>query len=152
MEEKIRNMMNKTDSIDVIGEVLDASIPDNIDHIQIEMERDYPNMTEGFREAQERALENFKQLQDKQYKLFLSKQYNYGPKNIAVRTNLETDDEIRRSLQGIWFRLLDKISRYEEMVFNNREDAVGESIIDTFIDTSVYSLICQVVSNKKWAR
>lgn len=144
--------LGNTDAIDLVGEIMDGIIPDNIDHIQEEMEKNYPNMTEGFRVAQELALQNFKNLQKKQYKLFLAKQYNYGPKNIAVRTKLESDSDIKRSLQGLWFRLLDKISRYEEMAFNNREDSVGESIIDTFVDISVYSLICQIVTNKKWAK
>ena len=39
----------------------------------------------------------FKRLQEQQYKVFCEKQMDYGPTNISVGTNLETDEEVKLS-------------------------------------------------------
>jgi hypothetical protein len=80
------------------------------------------------------------------------KQSNYGPGNIAVGTSLETEDDKKLSLTGLWFRVNDKIQRLKQLVVLNKEDLVGESLEDTFQDLSVYGIIAQIVSNGKWAK
>ena len=62
-----------------------------------QMEKEWPEMTKEFR-----------RLQKEQYELFLKKQHDYGPGNISVGTQLQTEDEVHLSLTGLWFRMNDK--------------------------------------------
>ena len=87
-----------------------------------------------------------------QYELFCKKQANYGPDNISVGSNLETKDDIKISLTGLWFRMNDKIQRLKQMVVQGKKDEVGEAIEDSYQDLSVYGIIAQIVSNGKWAK
>ena len=104
-------------------------------------EKQYPIMTK-----------EFKRILNDQYELFCKKQLNYGPENISVGTKLETPQEVKVSLTGIWFRVNDKIQRLKQLVLLNQEDLVGESIEDSFVDMSVYGIIAQIVSNGKWGK
>jgi len=106
-----------------------------------QVESEYPQMTN-----------EFKRIIFEQYELFCMKQSNYGPGNIAVGTSLQTKDDIKLSITGLWFRINDKIQRLKQLVVLNKEDVVGESIDDTFQDLSVYGIIAQIVSNGKWAK
>jgi hypothetical protein len=106
-----------------------------------EIEREYPEMTN-----------EFKSIMYQQYELFCMKQSNYGPSNIAVGTSLESNDDKKLSLTGIWFRAHDKIQRLKQLIIFNHNDNVGESIEDTLQDLSVYGIIAQIVSNGKWAK
>jgi len=106
-----------------------------------EIEREYPEMTK-----------EFKDIMFRQYELFCMKQSNYGPGNIAVGTSLQTNEDKKLSLTGIWFRVNDKIQRLKQLVVLSKEDNVGESVEDTLQDLSVYGIIAQIVSNGKWAK
>ena len=92
----------------------------------------------------------FKKIQEEMYETFCKKQRNYGPDNISVGSNLETDDEIKISLTGLWFRMNDKIQRLKQLVVLGQPDEVGENIQDTYEDMSVYGIIAQIVQKKKW--
>lgn len=94
----------------------------------------------------------FKKILKEQYEIFCRKQLNYGPDNISVGTRLETPEEIKVSLTGLWFRMNDKIQRLKQLVLFNKEDMVGEAIEDTYQDLSVYNIIAQIVSRGKWAK
>ena len=72
----------------------------------------------------------FRRLQREQYELFLHKQHDYGPGNISVGTQLQTPEEIKLSLTGLWFRMNDKIQRLKTLLMNNRESAVDEVIVN----------------------
>ena len=106
-----------------------------------EMEKQWPEMTA-----------EFKRIMFTQYELFCLKQSNYGPDNISVGSNLETKDDIKISLTGLWFRMNDKIQRLKQMVVQGKKDEVGEAIEDSYQDLSVYGIIAQIVSNGKWAK
>jgi hypothetical protein len=106
-----------------------------------EMENKFPIMTT-----------EFKRIQQMQYELFCAKQSNYGPDNISMGTTLEREDDRKLSLQGLFFRLNDKINRYKQMIMFNSRDAVGESLDDTFKDISVYGIIAQLVQSGKWGK
>ena len=82
--------------------------------------------------------------------LFCLKQSNYGPDNISVGSNLETEQEKKVSLTGLWFRMNDKIQRLKQLVIIGEPDTVGESLDDTFQDLSVYGIIAQIVKQKKF--
>lgn len=115
----------------------DEEMPDTVKHI----EAHFPEM-----------MAEFKRIQREQYLLFAAKQYNYGPDNISLGTTLEREQDRRLSLQGLFFRLNDKINRYKQMIMFGSQDAVGESLEDTFKDISVYGIIAQLVQNGKWGK
>lgn len=106
-----------------------------------QIESEYPEMTN-----------EFKRVMFEQYELFCMKQSNYGPGNISVGTSLQTEDDKKLSLTGLWFRINDKVQRLKQLIIFSKEDTVGESIEDTFQDLSVYGIISQIVSNGKWAK
>ena len=97
-------------------------------------------------------MEEYKRIMWEQYEMFCKKQKNYGPGNISVGTPLETKDDIRLSLTGLWFRMNDKIQRLKQLVVLGHNDEVGESEQDTFQDLSIYGIIAQIVQNKKWGK
>jgi hypothetical protein len=97
-------------------------------------------------------MEEYKRIMWEQYETFCKKQRNYGPGNISVGTALQTNDDIKLSLTGLWFRINDKVQRLKQMVVLGQPDEVGESVQDTFQDLSVYGIIAQIVSNGKWAK
>ena len=106
-----------------------------------EMEKKFPVMTA-----------EFKRIQQAQYELFCAKQSNYGPDNISMGSTLEREEDRKLSLQGLFFRLNDKINRYKQMIMFGSKDAVGESLDDTFKDISVYGIIAQLVQSGKWGK
>jgi hypothetical protein len=113
---------------------------------------DEPEVVKQVEEMYPEMTDEFKAIMFTQYELFCKKQLNYGPSNISVGTNLETDDDVKLSLTGLWFRMNDKINRLKQLVVLGQPDKVGESINDTYMDLSVYGIIAQIVSNKKWAK
>ena len=94
--------------------------------------------------------DEYKKIMMEQYVLFCKKHRNYGTSNINVGTNLETDKDVKLSLTGLWFRLNDKIQRLKQLVVLGEPDTVGESVKDTYQDLSVYGIIAQIVSLKKF--
>ena len=106
-----------------------------------EMEIKYPEMTK-----------EFKKIMMEQYEIFCAKQLNYGPDNISVGTRCETQEEIKLSLTGLWFRMGDKFNRLKQLVVLGKPDNVGESAQDTLQDLSVYGIIAQVVGRGKWGK
>ena len=107
----------------------------------LEMEEKFPIMTV-----------EFKRIQAEQYELFCRKQKNYGPDNISMGSTLEREEDRKLSLQGLFFRINDKINRYKQMIMFGSKDAVGESLDDTFKDISVYGIIAQLVQSGKWGK
>ena len=92
----------------------------------------------------------YKKIMMEQYIMFCKKHRNYGTGNINVGTNLETDNDVKLSLTGLWFRLNDKIHLLKHLVVLGEPDTVGESIQDTFQDMSIYGIIAQLVQQKKF--
>ena len=95
--------------------------------------------------------QEFRRLQMEQYRVFCEKQMDYGPGNISVGTNLETDEEVKMSLTGLWFRMNDKIQRMKTLLMSNQE-ANNEPLEDSFLDVSNYGIMSTIVSNKKWGK
>ena len=105
------------------------SEPRDYDVIE-QMEKEWPEMTK-----------EFKEIQRQQYELFLHKQHDYGPGNISVGTQLQTPEEIKLSLTGLWFRMNDKLQRMKTLLMNNRESAVkDEPLEDAYLDVTNYGL------------
>jgi hypothetical protein len=107
-----------------------------------QMEREWPEMTN-----------EFKKIQKEQYELFLHKQHDYGPGNISVGTQLQTPEEVKLSLTGLWFRMNDKIQRLKNLLMSGRDNAVeGETVEDAYLDVSNYGIMATVVSRGKWGK
>ena len=107
-----------------------------------QMEKEWPVMTA-----------EFKRLQKEQYELFLHKQHDYGPGNISVGSPLLTEEDIKLSLTGLWFRMNDKIQRLKTLLMSNRVNAVAdEPMEDAFLDVSNYGIMATIVKNGKWGK
>ena len=100
----------------------------------------------------QQTTDEFKKILNEMYVTFCKKQRNYGPSNISVGTNLETESDVKLSLTGLWFRINDKVQRLKQLVVLGQSDEVGESIQDTYEDLSVYGIIAQIVQRKKWGK
>ena len=120
----------------------ETTIGDNMDQVDAVkyIEEEYPE-----------TAKSFKEIQKEQYELFCKKQMDYGPKNISVGTDLRTDEDVKLSLTGLWFRINDKIERLKQLVVLDKA-AQNEPMIDAFSDLSVYGIIAQIVHRKKWGR
>ena len=94
----------------------------------------------------------FRVIQDEMYETFCRKQRNYGPGNVSVGTSLQTKEDVKLSLTGLWFRINDKINRLKQLVVLGEPDEVGESIQDTYEDLTIYGIIAQLVQRGKWAK
>ena len=95
----------------------------------------------------------FKKIQKEQFDLFCRKQHDYGPGNISVGTQLLTEDEIKLSLTGLWFRMNDKIQRLKTMLLDGRKAAVkDEPMEDAYLDVSNYGIMAAIVARKKWGK
>ena len=107
-----------------------------------QMEKDWPNMTQ-----------EFKKIQREQYELFLHKQHDYGPGNISVGSQLQTPEEVKLSLTGLWFRMNDKIQRLKTLLMGDKEAAVNdEPMEDAYLDVSNYGIMAVIVSRGKWGK
>ena len=123
------------------------------DEVEYEVIRyDDPDIVEEIEKKYPQTTMEFKRIMFDQYELFCKKQSNYGPENISVGTKLETEEEKKVSLTGLWFRMNDKIMRLKQLVVLGGQDNVGESINDTYQDLSVYGIIAQIVKNNKWGK
>jgi len=112
---------------------------DSVDAVAF-IEKEYPE-----------TAKSFKKIQREQYALFCKKQMDYGPKNISVGTDLRTEEDVKLSLTGLWFRINDKIERLKQLVVFDKT-AQNEPMIDAFKDLSVYGIIAQIVYIKKWGK
>ena len=116
--------------------------PTNDKDVVAQMEKEWPLMTK-----------EFKKLQREQYELFLHKQHDYGPGNISVGTQLQTPEEVKLSLTGLWFRMNDKLQRVKTLLMNNRESAVkDEPLEDAYLDVSNYGIMATIVKKGLWGK
>ena len=107
-----------------------------------QMEKEWPEMTK-----------EFKKIQKEQYELFLHKQHDYGPGNISAGTQLQTPEEVKLSLTGLWFRMNDKIQRLKTLLMSGRDNAVeGETVEDAYLDVSNYGIMATIVGRGKWGK
>ena len=125
------------------GMIKDSPHSESKDYDVIEqMEKEWPEMTK-----------EFKDIQRQQYELFCHKQHDYGPGNISVGTQLQTPEEVKLSLTGLWFRMNDKLQRMKTLLMNNRESAVkDEPLEDSYLDVSNYGIMATIVNRGKWGK
>ena len=124
--------------------VIDDDLPTDLKsrNVVTLMENEWPEMTEEFRK-----------IQREQYVLFLHKQHDYGPGNISVGTNLQTKDEVKLSLTGLWFRMNDKLQRVKTLLLGEKKSVVkDEPLEDAYLDVSNYGIMATIVSRGKWGK
>ena len=114
-------------------------------------EKTYTNDIEELKDQYPDIYKAYEQITIEQFHLFARKMLDYGKGNISVGSNLDTPEEEKVALTGLWFRMNDKIQRLKQLVLLSREAKVTtESVKDTFQDLSIYGIIAQIVKNKQW--
>jgi len=124
--------------------VIDDDLPTDLKSRDVVtlMENEWPEMTEEFRK-----------IQREQYVLFLHKQHDYGPGNISVGTNLQTKEEVKLALTGLWFRMNDKLQRVKTLLLGEKKSAVqDEPLEDAYLDVSNYGIMATIVGRGKWGK
>ena len=94
-------------------------------------------------------LKNFRDLQLEQYLLFARKNHDYGMKNITAGSDLETEDEVKFVLTGLWFRISDKVNRWKNII-KNGWTVETEPFLDTRQDIANYAIIAEMVARGLW--
>ena len=114
-------------------------------------EKTYTNDIEELKDKYPDIYKAYEQITIEQFHLFARKMLDYGKGNISVGSNLDTPEEEKVALTGLWFRMNDKIQRLKQLVLLSKEAKVKtESVTDTFQDLSIYGIIAQIVKNKQW--
>ena len=90
-------------------------------------------------------LEEFRKVAHEYYQygedVLVSKQNDYGPKNIALSPG--------GPLNGLRVRMHDKLSRINHLIENGATPE-NESLKDSFLDLANYSIIAMMVLDAKW--
>ena len=134
MDEKVGQVLRETEKEQNAGR---SCCPSQLER---EMESEYPLINEGFKSAMQ-----------EQYNLFAKKHLDYGMKNIAAGTDLSTPEEVKFALTGLWFRVSDKINRWQNVLESGRP-LNNETLLDTFQDIANYAIIGQLVYRGLWKK
>lgn len=98
----------------------------------------YPKLAEAF-------IYSFQE----QIELLAGKMLDYGTGNMKAGTDLKSEAEVQFALEGVWFRLNDKVQRWKNMIFTDQKPN-NESLYDTFMDIANYAIIAKLISRGLW--
>jgi len=99
------------------------------------------------------TMDEYRAIMWEQHDLFCKKMLDYGPGNISLGSDLQSPEDKKMSLTGIWFRLSDKLNRLKNLVvLGNKPNVDNESTKDTYQDISNYSIIAQIINSGKWGK
>jgi len=104
------------------------------------LQKEYPHIYNGYMAIVEEQLE-----------LFSKKHLDYGMANISAGTLLSTEEERSFALTGLWYRISDKISRWKNLLINNKR-INNEPLTDTYQDIVNYGIIAQLVERGLWKK
>ena len=90
-----------------------------------------------------------RELQDLQYKLFCSKQEDYGSGNISLGGDMKDLKDKNFAMLGLCIRMNDKMQRLLNLVKEGKKPN-NESLEDTLIDISTYALMTIIVNKGVW--
>ena len=100
-----------------------------------------------------KTCDEFKKIQQEQYEVFCKKQYDYGPHNISLGSDLHKTEDVAASVSAIVVRLNDKIQRLINLVLRKKTfETANEPVFDAFSDTAVYCIIAEIVKRGKWSK
>lgn len=94
--------------------------------------------------------DNFRHIQDEQYLLFLQKNLDYGPKNITAGLELKSEEEVKFVLNGLWYRISDKVNRWQNLLTKGEANVQNEPLLDIFQDIANYACISSLVARGLW--
>ena len=98
----------------------------------------YPHLSQAF----------YASLQE-QVNLVARKMLDYGIDNMKAGTNLKSEDDIKFALEGIWFRISDKVARWKNLLRTGKSPD-NESLYDTFMDIANYAIFAKLISRGIW--
>jgi len=99
------------------------------------------------------TVKEFKKIQQEHYVMFCKKQFDYGPGNISLGSDLNKKEDRIASISAIVVRLNDKIQRLINLVLKKQTfQTANEPVMDAFKDSAVYCIIAEIVYNNKWAK
>ena len=98
------------------------------------MDKEYPE-----------TIDTFKLINAMQLGLFAKKQADYGPGNISMNGNIPL------ALVGLGVRMNDKTQRILNLTYNKNEPN-NESLVDSFMDISIYGIIAQILIKGSWGK
>ena len=104
------------------------------------IEKNYPETSQELRE-----------LQSMQYKLFCSKQQDYGSGNISLGGDMSNEKDRQFAMLGLSIRMNDKMQRLLNLLKSDAKPN-NESIEDTLIDISTYALMTIIVKKGVWTK
>tara|TARA_X000001036_G_scaffold334292_1_gene313202 strand:+ start:2611 stop:3006 length:396 start_codon:yes stop_codon:yes gene_type:complete len=104
------------------------------------IEQKYPETSQELRE-----------LQDMQYRLFCSKQQDYGSSNISLGGDMSNENDKKFAMLGLTIRMNDKMQRLLNLIKDDKMPN-NESIEDTLIDISTYALMTIIVKKGVWTK
>jgi hypothetical protein len=115
--------------------------------------KDYETIKQEVEQEYPETCNMLKVMLEAEYKLFIEKQYDYGPTNISVGQDLSKPDGRLVAKAGLVFRIHDKVQRLINLIVKKRTDeAVNEPIVDAWKDTSLYCKIAQIVDSGSWGK
>lgn len=104
------------------------------------IEQNYPETSQLLRD-----------LQDMQYKLFCSKQQDYGSGNISLGGDMSNEKDKKFAMLGLSIRMNDKMQRLLNLLKSDAKPN-NESVEDTLIDISTYALMTIIVMKGVWTK
>ena len=104
------------------------------------LKKEYPHIYAGYMAIVE-----------EQFELFSKKHLDYGMANISAGTLLATEEERAFALTGLWYRISDKISRWKNLLINNKR-INNEPLTDTYQYIVNYGIIAQLVERGLWKK
>ena len=107
--------------------------------------------TEKLKSAYPTIYNGYMDIMEEQLELFAKKHLDYGMSNISAGTTLSTEDERGFALTGLWYRISDKISRWKNLLINNKR-INNEPLTDTYQDIVNYGIIAQLVERGLWKK
>ena len=108
------------------------------------------NTVKQFREKYPEMANAFENSLVEQFELIARKMLDYGINNMKAGTNLETEEDVRFALEGIWFRISDKVSRWQNLLRTGNTPNC-ENLYDTFMDIANYAIFAKLISKGLWS-
>ena len=110
-----------------------------------------PKASEILKEEYPHIYAGYMAIVEEQLELFSKKHLDYGMANISAGTLLATEEERAFALTGLWYRISDKISRWKNLLINNKM-VNNEPLTDTYQDIVNYGIIAQLVERGLWKK
>lgn len=106
---------------------------------------------EECRKKNPKTVAEFEKILEDMLETFCKKQLDYGSQNITLGGDLENNDDKNFALVGLWMRMNDKMQRIKNIILSQKKTQ-NEPLSDSWLDLSVYAIICRIVDKKIWGK